>query len=32
MKIIDAHVHLYPEPILEKECNIQRELINKFLY
>jgi predicted TIM-barrel fold metal-dependent hydrolase len=31
MKIIDAHVHLYPEPILERECNISQEPVNEHL-
>ncbi len=31
MKIIDAHVHLYPEPIIEKECTVSEEPVNDLL-
>jgi len=31
MKIIDSHVHLYPEPVLEKERNISQEPVNELL-
>lgn len=31
MKITDSHVHLYPEPVLEKECNVSQEPANELL-
>ncbi|MFX1314071.1 MAG: amidohydrolase family protein [Promethearchaeota archaeon] len=31
MDIIDSHVHLYPEPNLDKELNILEEEVNPFL-
>ena len=31
MKIIDAHLHLYPKPILKKEFEISKEPINEYL-
>lgn len=31
MKIIDSHVHLYPEPIVEKEMQVSKENVNELL-
>ena len=31
MKIIDSHVHLYPEPDLEKELHISQKLVERYL-
>jgi len=32
MKIIDSHVHLYPEPDINKEFNISQEPVNTLLF
>ena len=31
MRIVDAHVHLYPEPDLEKECTVSQESVDSLL-
>lgn len=30
MNIIDAHIHLYPKPILKKDCHISQEHVKDF--